>query len=133
MHGSPLGRTLLGRDECVDERAGQPVAPPDHRQPNAVRHERAELTVEMRLEEIKEESHLLSRALPVVAGEGVERELFDADARAMRDDLADRVGTTHVSHPAGAAASCGPAAVAVHDDRQVRRNRGGFRHALATS
>ena len=63
--------------------------------------------------------------LPVFDREGVEGERLDAEARAGFDGGADGADAGFVASDARQTAASGPAAVAVHDDRDVRGEPGG--------
>ena len=73
----------------------------------------------MRGEEREQRAHLRRRALPVVGGKGVQRELPDAAPRAVFDDIAHGACTGDVSRASRLCATFGPASVAIHDDGDV--------------
>ena len=79
-------------------------------------------------EEAHEGLDLVLGALPVLDGEGVEREVADAGVAAVAEDAADGLAAGAVALGAGEAAGLRPAAVAVHDDGDVA---GGF-HQMPT-
>src|SRR5207253_2099913 len=66
--------------------------------------------------------HLLLRPAPVLAREREEREEFDAALAACLDGLAHGFNTLAVAGDARQEALLRPAAVAVHDDRDVPRH-----------
>jgi len=70
---------------------------------------------------------LRGRPLPVLRGEGVERQIGDAQLLRPLDGAAHRFGPALMPRDARQAPGLRPAAVAVHDDRDVpgrRRDRG---------
>ena len=81
------------------------------------------LFLEDLLENAPEAADLALRALPVFQGEGVERQHLDAELDAAFDHLADRAAAGAVAHETRHAAALRPAAVPVHDDGDVFRNR----------
>ena len=77
------------------------------------------------LEQIHEREDFGFRALPVLGRESVEGEELDPQIAAAFDAGADGVGAFFVAFDPGQAAFLGPAAVAIHDDRDVARDRFG--------
>ncbi len=69
--------------------------------------------------EAHQEPDLVGRARPVLGGEGVGRDRLDADLDGALDDVEERGLTLLVPLRPGQSALLGPAAVAVHDDRDV--------------
>ena len=63
--------------------------------------------------------HLLSAALPVFRGEGVDRQVLDAQGAAVIGDFAEGFRTGGMAGGPGQAPVLGPAAIAVHDDGNV--------------
>ena len=86
---------------------------------------------ELALEEVVEEAHeaadLALRAVPVFGGEGIEGEVFYAGLESGGDCGAHGLGAAAVPLEAREAAPFCPAAVAVHDDGDVRGDRRGGR------
>src|SRR5690606_29146766 len=72
--------------------------------------------------EAHEEPDLVGRALPVLRGERVRRDVLDADLDRARDDVEQRRLARLVARRARQPARVGPAPVAVHDDRDVVRH-----------
>ncbi len=70
---------------------------------------------------------LVLGALPVLGGEGVDREVLHADVPAVGRDLAEVFRAHGVARRAGQAAALGPAAVAVENDRDMAGRSGLFR------
>ena len=71
--------------------------------------------------------NLIVRALPVLGGKGVEREILDADVFAVIGDFAHGLGADGVAGGAGQAALFRPAAVAVENDGNVARQALGIK------
>ncbi len=69
--------------------------------------------------EVHQELHLVRRALPVLRGEGVEREVLHAHLDTALEDVHDDALTDLVALGAGQAPLLRPAAVAVHHDGDV--------------
>jgi len=78
-----------------------------------------DLTVQVAREQTHQDEYLRRRPLPVVGGEGVQRQRGDAEVRSGCDDAAHGFGAGAMAGTAWQAAARGPAAVAVHDDRDV--------------
>ena len=60
------------------------------------------------------------RTLPVLDGEGVQRQHVDAEPRRRLDDVADGIDAGAMAFDTRQMPLCGPAAVAVHDDGDMR-------------
>jgi len=116
------GGGALGGPDRRDERDREPVASPDDVQANAVLEQPRRLGLEMAREQAHERRHLARRALPVVGGEGEQRQGGYALIGSGFDDSADGVGARAMAGGAGETAAGGPAAVAVHDDGHVERS-----------
>jgi hypothetical protein len=71
--------------------------------------------------EAHEELDLLGGAVPVLGGEGEDREPLDPQAEGAVDHVEQRLLAGGVAGGAGQAAGGGPATVAVHDDGDVAR------------
>src|SRR4249919_1671124 len=69
--------------------------------------------------EAHQEAHLVRRTAPVLGGERVRREVFHADLNCTFDDVEERGLAGLVARGPRQAALLCPAAVAVHDDRDV--------------
>ena len=65
--------------------------------------------------------------LPVLRGEGVDRQVLHADVLAVGGDAAEGLRPCLVAGGAGKALPCGPAAVAVHDDGDMPGQTGEVR------
>src|SRR4051812_28117965 len=78
-----------------------------------------------------ERKHFRFRALPVLGGEGVERQILDAQIAAAFDALAHRFRALLVAFDPRQPAVLGPAAVAVHDDSYMARDGWGTLGHLA--
>ncbi len=68
------------------------------------------------LQQLHDGVHLLLRPLPVLGGEGVDRQVLDADVPAVGGDGAEGLRPGGVAGLARQATAFGPAAVPVHDD-----------------
>ena len=99
---------------------GQPVAPPDHAQPNAAFRAAPDFPVEILPQELEEAPDLGRRATPVVGGEREEREDVDPLLHRRLDHAPHGPNPRPVPlRPREAALLC-PAAVPVHNDRDVK-------------
>ena len=83
--------------------------------------QRGQLFPEVLLEQHHQRRHFVARALPVLDREGVERHDAELEAGRGLDDLAYRGDAGAVPLDARQAARTRPAAVAVHDHRDVLR------------
>ena len=70
-------------------------------------------------QERHQRAHFLGGPQPVLRRERVQRQSVDAELAGGAHDLADRVDAGLVSRDAGESAGGRPAAVSVHDDRDV--------------
>src|SRR5207249_5000116 len=93
----------------------------DGEQADLVLHHLAELGRQVAAEERHEPVDLARRAAPVLRGEGVEREVADAEAPAGLDYRPHRFLADAMPLQTRQAAPFGPAPVAVHDDGHVTR------------
>ena len=66
----------------------------------------------------------VARTAPVVGGERPKREIFDADLGRRGRDAADIVGAMLMARQPRQTSLRRPSAVAIHDDRDVARDRG---------
>ena len=82
-----------------------------------------ELEPDVALQQHHQRVHFGTRALPVLDRERVERQHVDAEPRRGFDDVADRIDAGAVPFDARQMALRRPAAVAVHDDGDVRGQR----------
>src|SRR5690349_17382760 len=76
-----------------------------------------------RLEQTEEALDLLVATCPVLTREGVDRQRLDAAVGSVFDDRPDGIDACGVTLDLGQAVHLGPAAIAVHDDRHVARQR----------
>ena len=110
---------------------GQPLAPADDREADVLVEDLLPLVEQILLQQRHEEVELGLGPLPVLGAEAVKRELPDAEPAAFLGDGIDRLGAARVALDARLARALRPAAVAVHDDgdvaRQRRRDRGRLR------
>ncbi len=98
---------------------GSPSRRPDLDEADVLPHEAFAFALDVEDVEIHEALDLVAGALPVLEGERIEREDFDADRRGFLDDGADGGGAVAVPEDSREAALLSPAAVAVHDDGDV--------------
>ena len=111
-----------GRERVLDRGARQGrqlVGPSEHPDLDALLDERGRLVADRRLEQADEHLDLAARAGPVLAAERVDREHRDAPPDGVLDDRSDGLDAGRVALRLGQAALPRPAAVAVHDDRDV--------------
>ena len=112
-------RPLNGVGELVLDVGGQLLRPPDHAEADVVLEERSELEPQVTLEQRHERAHFGFGPLPVLHRERVDGEHVEAEPGRGFDDVADRVDAGAVAFDARQVAFGRPAAVAVHDDRDV--------------
>src|SRR5437762_6551008 len=115
--GEPAGQLLL-------DRTVELVHAPDHAEPDVVLEQVRELLVQILLQERHQRHDLEARPLPVLDREGVKGQCVELQTGAALDDLAHRRDARAVPLDARKAALPRPAAVAVHDDRDVPRKAG---------
>ena len=78
-------------------------------------------------QQLHDGAHFLLRPLPVLGGEGVDRQVLHADVLAVGGDFAEILRPHHVSRGAGQAAALGPAAVAIqYDGNMAGKGRPGL-------
>ena len=95
----------------------------DRLQADAVVHDLRPLVDEVVVEELHQRVHLIRRALPVLRRERVQRERAEADLARAAHDIAHALRALAVAVDSRQLAPARPAAVAVHDDRHVSRQR----------
>src|SRR5690242_2852717 len=95
----------------------------DEGEPNAFLHEPRELAIEVEAHQPLEVGNLLLTPPPILGREGVEREHLDAVIDGRLHRTPHGLGSGLVPSHARKAAPFGPAAVAIHDDRDVTRTR----------
>ena len=120
-HARVAGRPFLGRRQLVADVRAQPLALPDDTEPDVVLEEQLELAAQIVLQQPHERGDLGVRALPVLDRERVQREHGNPEARRGLDrgSYGLRAGT--VPFDTWKMPGRRPAAVAVHDDRDVAR------------
>jgi hypothetical protein len=106
---------------------GELVQPADDAEADAVRDQRRGLAADRLLEQRHERADLLAGALPVLGGEAVEGDVLDAAVAGRADRPADRLDALAVARDDREVAAAGPAAIAIHDDRDVARYGSGHR------
>ena len=114
-----------------DELANAPVEHrqiADHLEPDPVGVQLRDFLLEGVQEEVHQDRDLLGRATPVLAREREQREEFDIALDAGEDDRPHGLDAAAVTGDTGQHPLLRPAAVAVHDDRDVARNGGRCGH-----
>jgi len=91
-------------------------------QADAVGVQLADLALERGHEMPHEERHFFHGPAPVFGAEREKRQIFDARARARLDGRTHRIDAARMARYARQTSLRRPAAVAVHDDRDVARN-----------
>ena len=113
-----------GGIELLAHKSRQAIQLPDRPQPDVVLIHLRLLCFQVAGEEFHQRLDLRLRTVPILDGKGVQREVPDAQPRGTAQHGAHRLGTATVALDAGQTARGGPAAVAVHDDGDVRREGG---------
>ena len=101
----------------------QPVQLADGVQPDPVVHDLGPLALQVVAQQVHQPAHLVRRALPVLRGEGVQRERRQAQLARGAGHLAHGVGAPPVTFQAREPALLRPASVPVHDDADVAGQR----------
>jgi hypothetical protein len=101
----------------------------NHPQADVVAVNALDLALEGLHEQLHQEGHLVLRTTPVLGTEGEQREVIDLVVQAGAHHLAHGIHALGMAGNPGHQALAGPAAVAVHDDRDVPRNL----HSLGNS
>ena len=96
----------------------------DDAEPDVVAQQRVQLEPQISLQQRHQRRHFGDRTLPVLDRKRVERQHLDAEPRRAFDDVAHRLDAGAMSFDARQVALRRPAAVAVHDDRDVLRAGG---------
>ena len=112
-------RDLIGLMGQGPELRGDGRHVPEEVEPDVVPLHAVHCLQQVLLEKRHDGGDLRLRALPVLRGEGVDREVLDADVLAVRRDAAEGLGSHLVSRGAGQAPLGGPAAIAIHDNGNV--------------
>ena len=125
MSVSPLLFAVCSIDLCSCVLAGlrQIRQAADRLQPNVFFHQLRRLFLQETLEQVHQCENFALRALPVFRGKGIESEELDPQIAAAFDAGAHRVGAFLVALDPGQSALLRPAAVAIHDDGDVPRDR----------
>ena len=119
-------------------RLRQLVEPPQELDPDALGRELVGLARDRAAEEVEQPRDLVVGAGPVLAAERVDREHRDAAPDRVLEEAADRLDPGRMAVEVRQVPGAGPAAVAVHDDRDVpgqvlgreQRRLGGRRDGL---
>ena len=104
-------------DDCVA--SGQLLEPAEEPHADALGAELVGLVADCLRQQPEQAGHLFVGPGPVLAAERVQREHRDAAPDRVAQQLADRLDPGGVPLEVGLAAGARPAAVAVHDDRDV--------------
>src|SRR4029079_10238121 len=115
------GRPVLERAHLLLDRRVDAIAPAEEACPHALLREIRELLVDRLGEEDHEVRDLVRGTGPVLRGERVDDERLDPEVDCRLDRPAKRAGAGPVALRDGRAVRLGPAAVAVHDDRDHSR------------
>src|SRR5581483_7423106 len=94
----------------------------DHAHANAVAVERGEVAADEEAEQPEDEIDLRRRTRPVLGGKAEQRQVADAEVERGAHRPAHRLDAAAMALAPRQAARRRPAAVAVHDDRNVARN-----------
>ena len=95
----------------------------DRLEPNIFFHQLRRLFLQETLEQAHQRKNFALRPLPVFGRKGIEGEKLDPQIAAAFDAGAHRVGAFFVALDPRQSALLRPAAVAIHDDGDVARNR----------
>jgi hypothetical protein len=122
-HAAVLRRVADERVEPLADERREPLELADGAEADAVLHDLGALRLEEVVEQLPQRADLRGRAGPVLRAEGVQRERLEADSPALARHRAHRLRSLAVASDARERPRLGPAAVAVHDDRDVARQR----------
>ena len=125
------GRRVLEPLHLGCERRREPVATADEAHAHALRREVLELAVDRLGEQVEQVGDLVGRPRPVLGRERVHGERAHAEIDRRLDGAAQCTRAGAVPREHGQPATAGPAAVAVHDQRHVRRDLGQARLLVA--
>jgi len=116
----------LGIDDQRDDIGREPITVADDTQPDIVAVQLGDLAAQVMPQQSHEVIDLRERPLPVFRREAEQRQIRDAELGGRGQRTPHRLGAAAVTGNARQAASLRPAAVAIHDDRDVaRRQRAG--------
>lgn len=114
---------LLGHLELLDHGTPETWAPAGPADPHAQIVELVAATVDHVAIEAHQPAHLVGGALPVLGGERIGRQVRDTQLDRAVDDIQQRRLAAGMTLGALESTLLGPAAIAVHDDRDVPRQR----------
>ena len=97
----------------------QPLAGSDHLNPHPLAMEAGEIAANEHPQQPEKELDLGGRARPVLRGEAEQRQVADAEVGRRRDGPADGLDPAPMAFAARQAPRLRPAAVAIHDDRDM--------------
>ena len=106
-------------------RGGEAAPVPEHVDLHALIAQLRHLLRDVLLEQVHERGDLERRTVPVFVGEGKQGQHFHAGLDRAFDRFANGFHPGAVAERTGQPAFTRPAAIAVHDDRHVARNRTG--------
>ena len=113
-----LVRSSTSRDPAL-ERTRDPVPTPYDAQAHTTVRQAGALGVQVLLEQEHQVTHLASRAAPIVRGKRVERKSGDPQLRGGFHRSPDRLGSGDMARRPGSTSFLSPAAVPIHDDRDM--------------
>jgi hypothetical protein len=119
-----LARELFGVAHRFGDRRAERRAVADEFQAHAIAMQIADFLPEGVEEQFHEQTDLVRRPAPVLAGEREQREIGDGAPRAVLDHPANHLDAGSVARGTRQAARARPPAVAVHDDRDMLRRVG---------
>ena len=119
MHADALCRARFGLRDHSPQQHGQATALTDYGNANAGALKLFGFGAKVRRKQFEQRTDFGRRAFPVVAGEGIHRELFDTQAGTVFNDVVHRARAGQVSFGTGHTSAFGPSSVAVHDDREM--------------
>ncbi len=111
--------SLLGRLDAGHQPRRHSFAAPDETHPGAALVQIGHLRLDGVDEEVHELLDLARRPRPVLAGEGEDRDLLDAEVEGMLEHATQRLDPGAVTGGHGKVTARRPPPVAVHDDGQV--------------
>jgi hypothetical protein len=120
VEAAACGRRRFRARDLLAQALGQPVAAADDGQTRSARKELSQLYAQIMAQQLHERAHFVLGPAPVVAGERKQRELGDAEIRRRFDDAPRRGDARPVSGRSRQTATQRPAAVAVHDNGDVK-------------
>ena len=118
---------LVGLFHELPQLRGKPLDIAEHLHADVVALHRVDGLAQVLLQKAHDGLDLVGRALPVLGGEGVDRQILHADILAVGRDLAEILRPDGVPRRAGKTAASGPAAVAVQNNGNMAGRSDFFR------